>query len=108
MTSNFNRKTQEGLALREALFFSQCFCLPSCVLCKLPTSWFLSSEFCLLSLECLYAVPLVAPSLPSLNPSPADCTKEGETKTGLPSSFFLKMYAFLLLPDPVLNHQYLH
>ena len=49
----------------------------------------------------------MAPSLPRPNPSLEDGTIERKTKTGLPSSFFLKMYAFLLLPDPVLNHQHL-
>ena len=71
----------------------------------LPTSWLLGSEFLLPSLVDILAVPLVAPSLPKPSPSPADGTKETKTKTGVPSSFFLKMYAFLLLPDPVLNHQ---
>ena len=89
-------------------FFSQCFFLPSWVLCKLPTSWLLHSEFLLTSLPDIYAVPLVPSTLARPNPSPADGTKEGKAKTGLPSSFFLKMYAFLLLPDPVLSHQYLH
>ena len=103
MTSKFNQKTQEGLALRYALFFSHCFFLPSCVLCKLPTSWFLGSEFLVPSLENIHAVLLVASSLPRPNPSHADGTKEGKTKMGLPSSFFLKVSTFLLLPDPVLN-----
>ena len=71
----------------------------------LPTSWLLGSEFLLPSLVDILAVPLVAPSLPKPSPSPADGTNETKTKTGVPSSFFLKMYAFLLLPDPVLNHQ---
>ena len=90
MTSEFNRKTQEGLALREVLFFSQCFFLPSWVLCKLPTSWLLHSEFLLISLPDIYAVPLVPSTLSRPNPSPADGIKEGKAKTGLPSSFFLK------------------
>ena len=30
--------------------------------------------------------------------------KKGKPKRGLLRSFFLKMSAFLLLPDPVLNH----
>ena len=76
-------------------------------MCMLPTSWLLGSEFLLPSLVDILAVPLVAPSLPKPSPSPADGTKETKTKTGVPSSFFLKMYAFLLLPDPVLNHQHL-
>ena len=49
----------------------------------------------------------MASSLPRPNPSHADSTKEGETSTGLPSSLFLKISAFLLLPDPVLNHEHL-
>jgi len=80
MTSEFNRKTQEGLALREALFFSQCFFLPSWVLCRLPTSWLLHSEFLLISLPDIYAVPLVPSTLSRPNPSPADGNKEGKTK----------------------------
>ena len=67
----------------------------------------LVTEFLLPSLSDIYTVPFVAPSLPRPNPSPADPTKEGKTKMGLPSSFLLKMSAFLLLPDPVLNHQHL-
>ena len=31
--------------------------------------------------------------------------KKGKPRKGLPKSFFLKMYAFFLLSDPVLNHQ---
>ena len=49
----------------------------------------------------------MAPSLASLNASPADGTKEGKTKMGLLSTFFLKLSIFLLLPDFVLNHQHL-
>ena len=76
-------------------------------MCMLPTFWLLGSEFLLPSLENIHAVPLVASSLPRLNPSHTDGTKEGKTKMGLPSSFFLKISAFLLFTDPVLNHQHL-
>ena len=78
----FNQKTQVGLALWSELFFSQCFFLPSLVLCKLPTSWLLGSEFLLPSLADIYTVLLVAHSLPRPNPSPEDGTKDGKTKEG--------------------------
>ena len=74
---------------------------------QLPTSWLLGCEFLLPSLANILAVSLVASSLPRPYPSPEDGTKQGKTKMGLPHSFFLKMSAFLLFPDPVLNHQHL-
>ena len=71
---------------------------------QLPTSWLLGCEFLLPSLANIHEVSLVDSSLPRPYPSPADGIKEGKTKKGVPRSFFLKMSAFLLLPDPVLNH----
>jgi hypothetical protein len=80
VTCKFNWKPQESLALREVLFFSQCFFLPSWVLSKMSTSWLLGYEFLLPSLPNIPAVPLVAPFLPRPYPSPEDGTKEGKTK----------------------------
>ena len=72
----------------------------------MPTSWLLVCEFLYPSLTNIYGVPLVAPSLPRPNPSPADGKKERKTKEG-PAEFILsKMAVFLLLPDPFLNHQH--
>ena len=65
------------------------FCVPSPFTCR-----FLGSPTC-------GSLPTQAQS------SPAEGTKEGKNETGLPSSFFLKISAFLLLPDPVLNHEHL-
>ena len=88
MTSEFNRKTQEGLALREALFFSQCFFLPSWVLCKLPTSWLLHSEFLLTSLPDIYAVPLVPSTLTSPIPHLQMTLKKGKSRWVFPVHYF--------------------
>ena len=54
---------------------------------------------------CRYLGSPTCGSLPTqAQSSPAEGTKEGKNETGLPSSFFLKISAFLLLPDPVLSH----
>ena len=103
MTSKFNQKSQICLALRQALFFPKFFFLSSWVLCKPPTSWLLASDFLLHSLADIYEFPLWL----TLYPGPIlllkMALKKGKPRTCLPSSFFLKMSVFLLLPNPVLK-----
>ena len=58
-----------------------------------------------LPFTCRYLGSPTCGSLPTqAQSSPAEGTKEGKNETGLPSSFFLKISALLLLPDPVLSH----
>ena len=45
------------------------------------------------------------PLYPGLIPHLQIAIKKVKPWKGLPRSFFLKMPVFLLLPDPVLNHQ---
>ena len=88
----------------DAIVFPIAFSFPpgSCESCPPPGYWVLNSSSLLLQIS--IQSHLWLPLYPSPIPHRQMALKKGEPRRGLPSSFFLKMSAFLLLPDPVLNH----
>ena len=74
----------------------------SCASCPSPGCWVLNSSSILLQIS--MQSHLWLPFQPGPIPHLQMAIKKGKTRGVLPRSFFLKIPAFLLPPDPVLNH----
>ena len=74
----------------------------SCASCQPPGYWVVNSSSLLLQIymQSHLWLPLYPGPIPHLQMA----IKKGKTRGVLPRSFFLKIPAFLLPPDPVLNH----
>ena len=70
--------------------------------CPPPGYWVVNSSFLILKLSMQSILWLPLFSGPILHLQMA--IKKGTPRRGLPRSFFLKISAFILLSDPVLNH----
>ena len=75
----------------------------SCASCPSPGCWVLNSSSILLQIS--MQSHLWLPFQPGPIPHLQMAIKKGKPRRGLPRSLFLKMYAFFLFSDPVLNHQ---
>ena len=81
---------------------ASCFPPGSCASCPPPGYWVVNSSSLLLQISMQSHIWL--PLYPGLILHLQMAIKKGKTRRNLPRSFFVKMSAFLLLPDPVLNH----